>query len=215
MNEFNKLLLQEKLYNEMSKLTGTCTSIIVIIILGGIVCFTYRKIYSSDNYNPKFSVLLIMLIIITTMIINLIERSLMTSLGLLGLISIVRFRVKLKDFREIGFLLWSIAMGVAIGTGNYMIGILYSIIISLLLLYFDKKIKVTPSGNVLVIRSENISTKKLEDYFLKEGIVYTLTSEKEEAEYKEYIYHIHTEKKIKKFLEKLNKNFQLNYVKII
>lgn len=215
MNELVKLLTQEKLLNEVSKLLGLCTSIVIIVILSYIIFFTYKKIYSSDNYNSKFCVLLIILIVITTMIINLIERSLMTSLGLLGLISIVRFRVKLKDFREIGFLLWAIAMGVAIGTENYVIGISYSIMISLLFLYFNRKIQRYYIGNILVIRSENISTRKLEDYFLKEGINYILTSEKKEVEYKEYIYHIYSEKKVKKLLEKLNKEFQFDYVKFI
>ena len=190
------------------------SSILSSCITSGIIFYVYKKVYSDDKYKPKFNILLVMIVFITTMLINLIKTSLMTSLGLLSLISIIRFRVKLKDFRDISFILWSIAVGVGIGTENYMIAFFYTIVISFLQLLLNK-VLVKNYNTTLVLRDKKINQNKLEEFFQGENIQYTLSISKSFNEYEEYIYHLENKKSLTKFQEKFLKNFEFDYIKFI
>ena len=138
----------------------------------------------------------------------------MTSLGLLGIISIVRFRVKLKDYRDIGFLLWSITIGIAIGTENYLSGIIYSILISLILLVSNISLKNLKQKNILIIRDKKVKQEKLEKFLVKEGIAFKFVLKNQYDNYEEYIYQLET-KKIKKIKEKIITNFEYEFIRFI
>lgn len=199
---------------DMNDILRQSYSLGTAIILSILVFLTYKIIYDTDNYKKKFNILLVILIFITTMIISLIKSSLMTSLGLLGIISIVRFRVKLKDYRDIGFLLWSITIGIAIGTENYLLGIIYSILISLILLVSNISLKNLKQKNIFIIRDKKIKQEKLERFLIKEGIEFRLVLKNKYDSYEEYIYQLET-KKIKKIKEKIITNFEYEFIKFV
>lgn len=210
MISIDEVIFHEKFWEEIYDVVLSGISVIAVIFLSGVLLFTYRKVYSSDNYKPKFSILLVILSIITTMIINLIHTSLMSSLGLLGLLSIIRFRVKLKDFRDIGFILWAIGIGVAIGTENYGIGILYSFILCFLFVGLNNILLTKNKGNILVIRDIRVNKVKIEEFFMIQKITYELIFERNN----EYIYYIDGKKNYNSFLEKFVEKFQYDYIKI-
>ncbi|MDR2531401.1 MAG: DUF4956 domain-containing protein [Oscillospiraceae bacterium] len=101
--------------------------------------FFYRGIVFSENYN----ILLVLVTVVTAMIINTIAVNIVLSLGMVGALSIVRFRSAVKDPLDIGFLFWGIAAGVTAGAGLYPTALLGTAFIAALyiLLTFLKKEK--------------------------------------------------------------------------
>jgi uncharacterized membrane protein YhiD involved in acid resistance len=102
--------------------------------------FFYRGIVFSENYN----ILLVLVTVVTAMIINTIAVNLVLSLGMVGALSIVRFRSAVKDPLDIGFLFWGIAAGVTAGAGLYptaLIGTAFVAVIYILLTFLKKQKK--------------------------------------------------------------------------
>lgn len=197
--------------NEIIKLSYSIGTTFLLII---IIFFTYKRVYKGDEYKFKFNVCLAVIVLITTMIITIIKNNLNTSLGLLGIISIIRFRIKLKDFRDVGFILWGIGAGVAIGTENYLIGFLYTFIISIFFIFLNEFREQKNKDFVMVIRGLKIDEEKLEKILKKNCISYQKISFEEKEGYFEYIYNIKTEK-YKKLKEKLVEKIELDLIKFI
>ena len=80
-------------------------SIIMTIVFSAIIYYTYKLSYDTLNYNKKFNITLVMIAFISTVLMDLIQSNLAISLGMLGSLSIVRFRTNIKDYRDIGFIL--------------------------------------------------------------------------------------------------------------
>lgn len=93
----------------------------VALILSIVVYITYKFTFSGVVYSKKFNISLIMLALITTMIMNIIGSSIALSLGMVGALSIVRFRTAIKDPRDTAYIFWIIAIGLGAGSSNYFI----------------------------------------------------------------------------------------------
>ena len=87
----------------------------VALVLGTIVCVTYKLTYSGVSYSKKFNTSLIMLSLITTMVMNILGSSLALSLGMVGALSIIRFRTAVKDPRDTTYIFWAISIGLGAG----------------------------------------------------------------------------------------------------
>lgn len=198
----------------LNDITHLIYSIGTTFLLITIIFFTYKKVYKGDEYKFKFNVCLAVMVLITTMIITLIKNSLNTSLGLLGIISIIRFRIKLKDFRDVGFILWGIGAGVAIGTGNYLVGFVYTFVISVFFIFLNEFSEHKKKDYVLVVRALKINEEKLEKILKKECLSYKKISFEEKEGYVEYIYNVETEK-YRKLREKLVEKIELDFIKLI
>lgn len=97
---------------------------IVAMVIAFFVMFTYRITYSGTAYSRKFNVSLGAITIITTMIMSVISNNIALSLGMVGALSIIRFRTAVKDVRDAAFIFWAIAVGIGCGVSQYaMIGI--------------------------------------------------------------------------------------------
>lgn len=103
------------------------------------IFFIYKKTYSGVIYSHNFNVSLVMMALITSLIIMTISSNLILSLGMVGALSIVRFRTAVKDPLDIVFMFWAIALGITTGAKLYTIAIVGSIfvgIIAILMLRF-------------------------------------------------------------------------------
>ncbi|MEG0091440.1 MAG: DUF4956 domain-containing protein, partial [Oscillospiraceae bacterium] len=109
---------------------------IVALLLGLFIMFTYWATYSGTAYSKKFNVSLGMLLVITTMIMNVISSNIALSLGMVGALSIIRFRTAVKDVRDATFIFWCIAAGIACGISKYTPALIGSITLFLFLLVF-------------------------------------------------------------------------------
>lgn len=189
-------------------------SLVMTFILILIIFFTYKKTYQSDDYKSKFNILLSVLILITTMIMNVIRTNLNVSLGMLGILSIIRFRVKISDFRDVGFILWGIGAGVTIGTEHYLIGFTYTIIISIYLIIVNNKIYKKNTGKILIVRSNKIDEKKLDALLTKECNVFQKIKNTKNETYTEILYTIECDK-IRNLEDKLTSKLDLDFIKFV
>lgn len=139
--------MKELLYNLLYENSGPITmaqtfeSMMVALILALIVYVTYHVTYSGVVYSRKFNVSLVMLTMVTTIIMNIIGSSIALSLGMVGALSIVRFRTAIKDPRDTAYIFWTIAIGLGAGSMNFMITTVGTVIIAVMCLLLNIAIK--------------------------------------------------------------------------
>ena len=113
--------------------------------IGMLIFFVYKKTYSGVMYAPGFGVTLVVLTMITTVVILAVTSNVVLSLGMVGALSIVRFRAAIKDPLDIAFLFWSIAVGIVLAAGMLPLALIGSIFIGVMLLVFvNRKSHVHP-----------------------------------------------------------------------
>lgn len=105
-------------------------------ILAVIIYISYSLSHSGPVYSARFNVSLIMLTLITTLVMNVIGNNVALSLGMVGALSIVRFRTAIKDPRDTAYIFWSIAVGICCGVSEYVIATIGSLVIFLFLMLF-------------------------------------------------------------------------------
>ena len=117
--------------------TNLAASNIIVTAIAALLCalviyFVYKFFFRGAVYSENFNILNVLLCVITAFIITTIRSDLMLSLGMVGALSIVRFRSAIKDPLDIGFLFWSIATGIAIGAGFFPFAIAMTICIAVI-----------------------------------------------------------------------------------
>ena len=123
-------------------------------LLSLLMYFVYKKTYSGVLYSKSFNSSLVIFAIITTVIIMVIGSNLALSLGMVGSLSIIRFRTAIKDTRDMMFLFWAICIGLSCGSGTYYLGIIGSVFITIVIFIF-KKGTFNETTYLLVIRGDN------------------------------------------------------------
>lgn len=104
--------------------------------LGMFIYLVYKKTYQGVMYSSSFGVTLIALTMITTLVILAVTSNVVLSLGMVGALSIVRFRTAIKEPLDIAFLFWSIAVGIVLAAGMIPLAVIGSVIIGVILLVF-------------------------------------------------------------------------------
>lgn len=107
-------------------------------IIGLFIFILYKRVFSGVLYSKSFNVSLIGMTLVTAMVIIAINSNLILSLGMVGALSIVRFRTPIKDPTDLIFLFWAAAAGIVTGAGFYTLAALGSVIIGLVLFLFIK-----------------------------------------------------------------------------
>lgn len=134
MNEFLLELLQNA--------TGTLSvseilmNFTAALVLGLLIYLSYRVSHSGTVYSPRFNASLLMLTIVTTLVMNVIGNNIALSLGMVGALSIVRFRTAIKDPRDTTYIFWCIAAGICCGVSEYFVPLIGSGVIFLVMLIF-------------------------------------------------------------------------------
>lgn len=144
----------------VAEFTGTISadkmllSLIVAFIIGLFIVYIYKKTYTGVVYSKSFSLCIILLAMVTAMIIRTISSNLALSLGMVGALSIVRFRTAVKEPVDTGFMFWGITAGIMSGAGLYLVSILGSLCLGLLyVISYSMGFKVS-SNYLLVIKYE-------------------------------------------------------------
>lgn len=107
--------------------------------IGIFIFLIYKKTYQGVMYSTSFGVTLVALTMITTLVILAVTSNVVLSLGMVGALSIVRFRAAIKEPLDIAFLFWSIAVGIVLAAGMLPLAVFGSIIIGVMLLIFTNK----------------------------------------------------------------------------
>lgn len=123
-------------------------------LCGMIIYFVYRYFFKGVVYNNNFNILLVMTSMITCFIVIVISSNVVLSLGMVGALSIVRFRTAVKDPLDVGFLFWTVAVGITCGAGLYIISFLSVLAISGVYILLVK-IRGTKRVYLLIVKYEN------------------------------------------------------------
>ena len=111
-------------------------AMLLAFALGLFIFLIYKKTYAGVMYSSSFGVTLVALSMITTLVILAVTSNVVLSLGMVGALSIVRFRAAIKEPLDIAFLFWSIAVGIVLAAGMIPLAVFGSVIIGLIILVF-------------------------------------------------------------------------------
>lgn len=133
----------------------TVIGLAAALVLGLFIFMIYKKTLASVMYSSSFALTLVGLSLVTTLIIMAVTSNVVLSLGMVGALSIVRFRAAIKEPVEIVFLFWALAVGIVIGAGMIPLAVIGSAIIGIVLLLFaNRKIHSNPYILVLSLKDE-------------------------------------------------------------
>ena len=139
------------------------TILMRLIVAAVIACFifiSYHISHGGSIYSKKFNVSLVVLALITTTVMIVIGNNLAMSLGMVGALSIVRFRTAIKDSRDTVYIFWTIAVGICCGAGDYLVASLGSAFIFLVILLFGR-IR-NDSRMLMIIRVARVNEERVE-----------------------------------------------------
>ena len=117
-------------------LTDMGIALALAFCLGLFIFLVYKKTFNGVMYSSSFGVTLITLTMITTLVILAVTSNVVLSLGMVGALSIVRFRTAIKEPLDIAFLFWSIAVGIVLAAGLIPLAVIGSVVIGMVLLVF-------------------------------------------------------------------------------
>lgn len=132
---------------------------VAAFIVGMFIFFIYRKTYNGVMYSANFGVTLVGLCMIAAVLIMAVSSNVVLSLGMVGALSIVRFRTAIKEPMDILFLFWSISAGIILATGMIPLAVFGTLAIGIVLLVLSKR-KERSNPYMLVITLENGSAEK-------------------------------------------------------
>ena len=118
--------------------------------VGLFIFFVYKKTYAGVMYSSGFGVTLIALTMITTLVILAVTSNIVLSLGMVGALSIVRFRTAIKEPLDIAFLFWAIAAGIVLAAGLIPLAVFGSVFIGIILLLFANRKSMTSPFIVVI-----------------------------------------------------------------
>jgi uncharacterized membrane protein YhiD involved in acid resistance len=119
--------------------------------LGTFIFFVYKKTFQGTMYSKTFNVSLVALAMISSTVIMAVTSNIVLSLGMVGALSIVRFRTAIKDPIDIVYMFWAISIGIMTGAGLWMLSIISSLIIGLILFVFSK-VHIRYEPYLLIVR---------------------------------------------------------------
>ena len=134
--------------------------------LGLFIFLVYKKCYAGVMYAPSFGVTLIALTLITTLLILAVTSNIVLSLGMVGALSIVRFRTAIKEPMDIAFLFWAIAGGIVLAAGMIPLAIFGSVIIGVIMIVFCNR-KAACKPYIAVISCADAATEHVVAAYLK------------------------------------------------
>ncbi len=134
-------------------------AMVLAFAIGIFIFLIYKKTYSGVMYSSSFGVTLVALTLITTFVILAVTSNVVLSLGMVGALSIVRFRTAIKEPLDIAFLFWSIAVGIVLAAGLIPLAVFGSIIIGVIILIFANR-KETVAPYIVVINCNGSESEK-------------------------------------------------------
>lgn len=144
-------------------LTDSIIGLISALLLGIFIYFVYKKTFNGVVYSHSFNISLLIMTLATSLVIMGISQNILLSLGMVGALSIVRFRTPIKDPMDLIFLFWSVVVGILTGAGFIPLAVVGSIIIGITIILLQTKL-VIESPFLIVVKYDNEqANKEIED----------------------------------------------------
>lgn len=168
--------------------TLSVESIVIQIVSAGIISFaiyiSYWYTHVGTAYSKKFNVSLITLTVLTATVMTVIGNNIALSLGMVGALSIVRFRTAIKDSRDTTYIFWAIIVGICCGVGDYLVASMGTCVVFIILLFLGR---VCNENRILLIikasrSKENEIERIIFDYFNKKALLRVKNTTKDNVE---------------------------------
>ena len=147
-------------------LTDSLIGMVAAFLIGLFIYWVYKKTFNGVIYSHSFNISLMVMTLATALVIMGISQNVLLSLGMVGALSIVRFRTPIKDPMDLMFLFWSVAAGILCGAGFIPLVVVGSIIIGLVIILFQNKI-VVENPYLLVVKFDDESVNTEIEHILK------------------------------------------------
>ena len=141
-------------------------AMVLAFAIGLFIFLIYKRTYAGVMYASSFGVTLVALTMITTLVILAVTSNVVLSLGMVGALSIVRFRAAIKEPMDIAFLFWSIAVGIVLAAGMIPLAVFGSVLIGIILLLFANR-KESSNPYIVVLRCDGQDAELEATAFLK------------------------------------------------
>ncbi|MEI6131939.1 MAG: DUF4956 domain-containing protein [Bacillota bacterium] len=136
-------------------------SLLSAFICGMVIFFVYKRFYKGIIYSNNFNILLVLVSVITAFIVLTISSNVVLSLGMVGALSIVRFRTAVKDPLDVGFVFWAVGIGITCGAGLYIMSFLSTVTISLIYILLSR-MKSSTRAFLLIVKFNNSANEQVQ-----------------------------------------------------
>ena len=126
-------------------------AMVCALIVGAIIAFVYKRCYRGVLYSPSFALTLVMMTLITTPVVMCIGSNVALSMGMVGALSIVRFRTAVKDPLDTAYMFWALTMGIILGADLYIIAFVVVVIIAAMMFLLSLVQFSSPNAYLLVL----------------------------------------------------------------
>lgn len=194
--------------------------IVVAALLGLVIYLSYYYTHAGGVYSKKFNVSLLTLTVLTATVMTVIGNNIALSLGMVGALSIIRFRTAIKDSRDTTYIFWTIITGICCGVGDYRVAVIGSAAVFMILLIWGR-VK-NDNRILLIVRGSRNVERKIEaiifDYFESKAMLRVKNTSRESVELifemPRNIYLI-SNKKEQSIAELLYELIEIEYVNIV
>ena len=156
----------------------TCIGLAAALLVALFIFLIYKKTLTGVLYSEGFALTLVGLSLVTTLVIMAVTSNVVLSLGMVGALSIVRFRAAIKEPVEIVFLFWALAVGIVIGAGMIPLAVIGSAVIGLILLLFANR-KIRSNPYILVLNCKNEEAERQVFEVLGKAVRYYTVNQKQ------------------------------------
>jgi hypothetical protein len=131
-------ILESGVFDGVS-MTSAALGLLTALIMGAVIYFVYRKFYTGVIYSRSFAITLVGMTVLTAMVTLAISTNIVISLGMVGALSIVRFRTAIKDPLDLLYLFWAITTGITSGARMYVLVAVSAVVMTLMIVLFYHK----------------------------------------------------------------------------
>ncbi len=209
-------LIKKGVVEEFSGTISTsdlCLSLFTAVVAALIINFIYHKTYTGVSYTRTFSLSIILLAMVTSLVIRTINSNLALSLGMVGALSIVRFRTAVKDPVDTVFMFFAITVGIMSGAGLYTITILATLILGVLYIISYLIVFKPSSKYLLVVKLDKTKVIEFKETLTKKYKV-VLKTESVKKDIVELTYEV-SNKHISEELLEWQSNLDINSINLI
>jgi len=190
-------------------------NLVVAFAIVMFIYFIYRVTFSGVLYSKNFNITLVVVSMVTTAAVIVISSNIVLALGMVGALSIVRFRMAVKDPKDVGFLFWAITNGIICGISAYNLAVISALFIGLVVFLLSKKIRIF-EPYLLIMDFKDAKTEDIEDLLKKHTILYKLRSKIIDKGKTQFIFEIKIKKdKTKSLLDGLKSLKDISFVKVV
>lgn len=194
--------------------TTIITVLLITAVLGIYILSVYRVMTKRSFYQKSFATTLVVVALVTSLIILAIQSSVVISLGMVGALSIVRFRTAIKDSLDIAFIFWSISVGIICGAHLYSVAIIGSIVVTIVMVAIQLLPNVKPVLLLVINADNSVPLKDLEAMIGENTSFYRVKSRNVTASELDIIAEIRTNDE-QDFIKKLSEYKGINNATIM